>query len=90
MSLLSYAIFQTQNSLYVHGLTPFEILYRAPPPIIVHTLLDQGSDVAPNYLSSLKDLYEAQCEIWPHVCSLYEVQNPPSLEHGIVPGAGYG
>jgi hypothetical protein len=35
VALLPYAIFWVQNSPYVHGLTPFEILYRALPPIVV-------------------------------------------------------
>jgi transposase InsO family protein len=35
VALLPYAIFQVRNSPYVHGLTPFEILYEAPPNIVV-------------------------------------------------------
>jgi transposase InsO family protein len=35
VALLPYAIFQVQNSPYVHGLTPFEILYGAPPLIVI-------------------------------------------------------
>jgi transposase InsO family protein len=33
VALLPYAIFRVQNSPYVHGLTPFEILYGALPPL---------------------------------------------------------
>jgi transposase InsO family protein len=85
VALLPYAIFGVRNSPYVHGLTPFEILYGAPPPI-VQTLPDQDPSMAPNYLASLKALQEVQQEIWPLVCSLYETKDASNLEHGIVPG----
>jgi hypothetical protein len=86
VALLPYAIFWVRNSAYVHGLTPFEILYGAPPTIIVRTLLDQDPSTAPNYLASLKALQEVQREIWPIVHALYETKNTSNLEHGIIPG----
>lgn len=86
MTLLPYAIFRVRNSPYVHGLTPFKILYGAPPPIISRTLLDLDPNVAPSYLASLKALQGVQHEIWPLVRSLYEVKDAPNPEHGIVPG----
>jgi hypothetical protein len=63
VALLPYAIFWVRNSPYVHGLTPFEILYGALPPITVRTLPDQDPSMAPNYLASLKALQEVQREI---------------------------
>jgi hypothetical protein len=86
VALLPYAIFWVRNSPYVHGLTPFEILYGAPPPIIVRTLLDQDPSTAPNYLASLKALQEVQREIWPIVYALYETKDTSNPEHGIVSG----
>jgi hypothetical protein len=86
VALLPYAIFWVRNSPYVHGLTTFEILYGAPPPIIVRTLPDQDPSTAPNYLASLKALQEVQHEIWPIVCTLYETKDTSNPEHGIVPG----
>jgi hypothetical protein len=86
VALLPYAIFWVRNSPYVHGLTPFEILYGAPPPIIVRTLLDQDPSTAPNYLASLKALQEVQREIWPIVHALYETKDTSNPEHGIVSG----
>jgi transposase InsO family protein len=86
VALLPYAIFRVRNSPYVHGLTPFEILYGALPPIVVQTLPDQDPSMAPNYLTSLKALQEVQQEIWPLVCSLYETKDASNPEHGIVPG----
>ncbi|KAF6390288.1 hypothetical protein mRhiFer1_007862 [Rhinolophus ferrumequinum] len=90
VTLLPYAIFRVRNSPYVHGLTPFEILYGAPPPIIVRTLPDHDPNVAPRYLASLKALQGVQHEIWPLVHSLYEIKDAPNPEHGIVQGIGYG
>jgi hypothetical protein len=86
VAVLHYAIFQVQNSPYIHGLTPFEILYGALPPIVVQALPDQDPSTAPNYLASLKALQEVQREIWPLVCSLYETKDASNPEHGIVPG----
>jgi hypothetical protein len=86
VALLPYAIFWVRNSPYVHGLTPFEILYGAPPPIVVRTLPDQDPSTAPKYLASLKDLQEVQREIWPIVHALYEAKDTLSPEHGIIPG----
>jgi hypothetical protein len=86
VALLPYAIFRVRNSPYVHGLTPFEILYGAPPPTVVQTLPDQDPSMAPNYLASLKALQEVQQEIWPLVRSLYETKDASNLEHGIIPG----
>jgi transposase InsO family protein len=86
VALLPYAIFRVRNSPYVHGLTPFEILYGALPPIIVRTLPDQDPSTAPNYLASLKALQEVRREIWPIVHALYETKDTSNPEHGIVPG----
>jgi hypothetical protein len=67
-------------------LRPFEILYGAPPPTVVRTLLDQEPSMPPNYLASLKALQEVQQEIWPLVRSLYETKDASNPEHGIIPG----
>jgi hypothetical protein len=67
-------------------LTRFEILYEAPPPIVVQTLPDQDPSRAPNYLASLKALQEVQREIWPIVHALYETKDTSNPEYGIVPG----
>jgi hypothetical protein len=37
VTLFPLAIFRVRNSPYVHGLTPFEILYGAPPSIVQGT-----------------------------------------------------
>jgi transposase InsO family protein len=58
--LLPLAIFRVRNSPYVHGLTPFEILYGAPPPFIQRTLSPGLGDLAPNYLTMLQALAKVQ------------------------------
>jgi hypothetical protein len=86
VALLPNAIFRVRNSPYVHGLTPFEILYGAPPPIVVQTLPGQDPSTAPNYLASLKALQEVQQEIWPLVRYLYETKDTSNPDHCIVSG----
>ena len=36
VTLLPSALFRAQNTLYWLGLTPFEIMFGAPPPILPH------------------------------------------------------
>jgi hypothetical protein len=90
VALLPYAIFQVRNSPYVHGLTPFKILYGAPPPIVVRTLPDQDPSMAPNYLASLKALQEVQQEIWPLVRFLYEAKMHQTQNMASSQGIGCG
>ena len=86
VTLLPLAIFCAQNSPYVHSLTPFEIMYRAPPPITRQVQLPSAEDPSPGYLNVLQALAKVQQEIWPLIRAYYEGGKIPSLEHGIVPG----
>jgi ribonuclease HI len=86
VTLLPLAIFRVRNSPYVHGLTPFEILYGAPPPIIQRTLSPELGDLAPNYLTMLQALAKVQQRIWPLIQAYHAVKRDPAPEHGIVPG----
>jgi transposase InsO family protein len=86
VTLLPLAIFRVRNSPYVHGLTPFEILYGAPPPIIQRTLSPGLGDLAPNYLTMLQALAKVQQQIWPLIQAYHTTERVPTPEHGIVPG----
>jgi hypothetical protein len=86
VTLLPLAIFRVRNSPYVHGLTPFEILYGAPPPIIQRTLSPRLDDLAPNYLIMLQALAKVQQQIWPLIQAYHTAERTPNTEHGIVPG----
>ena len=80
------AIFHARNSPYVHSLTPFEIMYGTPPPIIRRVQLPGVEDPSPDYLKVLQALAKVQQEIWPLIRAYYEGGKIPSPEHGIVPG----
>jgi transposase InsO family protein len=54
VALLPYAIFRVQNSPYVHGLTPFEILYGAPPPYCCPNPTGLRPQYSPKLLGQLK------------------------------------
>jgi transposase InsO family protein len=54
VALLPYAIFQVRNSSYVHGLTPFEILYRALPPHCCPNPTGPRPQYGPKLLGQLK------------------------------------
>jgi hypothetical protein len=86
VTLLPLAIFRVRNSLYVHGLTPFEILYGAPPPIVQRTLSPGLGNLAPNYLTMLQALAKVQQQIWPSIQTYHTTERVPTPEHGIVPG----
>jgi transposase InsO family protein len=47
VALLPYAIFRVRNSPYVHGLTPFEILYGTLPPPLLSELYQTKTPVWP-------------------------------------------
>jgi hypothetical protein len=86
VTLLPLAIFRVRNSPYVHGLTPFEILYGAPSPIIQRTFSLGLGDLAPNYLTMLQALAKVQQQIWPLIQVYHTTEKVPTPEHGIVPG----
>jgi transcription antitermination factor NusG len=86
VTLLPLAIFRVRNSPYVHGLTPFKILYGAPPPIIQRTLSPELGNLAPNYLTMLQALAKVQQRIGPLIQAYHTVKRDPAPEHGIVPG----
>lgn len=84
--LLLYTIFRAHNIPYVSGLTPFEIMYGAPPPIVPGTLTEQSEQLAPNYLTALEALRLVQEKIWPFICSYYSQDEQENPEHSIKPG----
>jgi hypothetical protein len=86
VTLLPLAIFRVRNSPYVHGLTPFEILYGAPPPIIQKTLSPRLDDLAPNYQIMLQALAKVQQQIWPLTQAYHTAERTPNTKHGIVLG----
>ena len=85
-TLLPYALFRVRNSPYQIGLTPSEIMYGLPPPLVPRLpdeLILPLEEV--DLLESLKVLSQIQADIWPQVWVLYSSSSSPephSFEHG--------
>ncbi|XP_043416497.1 LOW QUALITY PROTEIN: uncharacterized protein LOC122471687 [Prionailurus bengalensis] len=80
--LLPYALFRVRNSPYKLGLTPFEIMYGVPPPIIPNlqsNVLTEFDDH--KLLISLRELQRTHQEVWPRLRAIYETRPPPELHH---------
>ncbi|XP_058598889.1 uncharacterized protein LOC131519634 [Neofelis nebulosa] len=80
--LLPYALFRVQNSPYKLGLTPFEIMYGVPPPIIPNlqsNVLTEFDDH--KLLISLRELQHTHQKVWPRLRAIYENGPPPEPHH---------
>ncbi|VFV35433.1 Hypothetical predicted protein [Lynx pardinus] len=77
--LLPYALYRVRNSPYKLGLTPYEITFGKPTPIIPN--LDQDNSL----LSSLRALQRVHEAAWPKLRELYET-GPPPTPHQYRPG----
>ena len=86
--LLPYALFWAHNSPYKLGLTPYEIMYGKPPPILPNlkdNLLKADTDNGLELLFSLQALQRVHEEVWPKLKELYEA-GPPPIPHQYKPG----
>ena len=85
-TLLPYALVRVRNSPYQIGLTPSEIMYGLPPPLVPRLpdeLILPLEEV--DLLESLKVLSQIQADICPQVSVLYSSSSSPephSFEHG--------
>ena len=81
--LLPLALYRTCNTPGPHGLTPFEILYGAPPPFI--NFFDSNiADFAdsPSLEAHLQALQIVQREVWKPLATAYRDQlNQPVVPH---------
>lgn len=81
--LLPLALYRARNTPGPHGLTPFEILYGVPTPII--NFLDQDvSDFAnsPSLQAHLQALQLVQREVWKPLAQAYKDQRDhPTIPH---------
>ena len=80
--LLPYALFRVRNSPYKLGLTPFEIMYGVPPPIIPNlqsNVLTEFNDH--KLLISLRELQHIHQEVWSRLRAIYENGPPPEPHH---------
>lgn len=79
MSLLPFALFWLQNSPYTLGLTPFEIIYARPPPLLPNlkseTLVEFGIQ---RFLSSPQAHFQVHKLLRPQLYTVYDKVPPPS------------
>ncbi|XP_023047362.2 uncharacterized protein LOC111525929 isoform X2 [Piliocolobus tephrosceles] len=71
--LLPYALFRARNTPYRLKLTPYEIMYGHPPPIIPSLkgdLLNPDLESVSELLFSLQALQRVQEEVWPRLREL--------------------
>ncbi|XP_047695901.1 uncharacterized protein LOC125155113 isoform X2 [Prionailurus viverrinus] len=86
VELLPYALYRVRNSPDKLGLTPYEITFGKPTPIIPNLKsnliqLDQDNSL----LSSLRALQWVHEAVWPKLRELYET-GPPPTPHQYRPG----
>ena len=88
VALLPYALYRVRNSPYKMGLTPYEIMFGTPPPILpdlTERLLKEENVDDFELLFSLQALQRAHREVWPKLRGLYE-SGPPPIPHNFHPG----
>lgn len=77
VQLLPMALFRVRNTPSVHGLTPFEILFGGPPPIMDVFPADPNHSVNPPSLQArLRALQIIQNQIWKPLAAVYQAGNP--------------
>lgn len=88
-ALLPYALFRVRNTPGTSGLTPFELMFGAPPPIYVtvdsKTCPDTSSIPSSRLLARLKALETVRKEIWEQLKETYkagDLQVPHHFEVG--------
>ncbi|XP_059125089.1 uncharacterized protein LOC131915705 [Peromyscus eremicus] len=81
--LLPLALYRARNTPGPHGLTPFEILYGAPPPIINFLHPDISSfATSPTLEAHLQALQLVQKTVWKPLADAYREQlNRPVMPH---------
>ncbi|XP_048200257.1 LOW QUALITY PROTEIN: protein NYNRIN-like [Perognathus longimembris pacificus] len=80
--LLPLALYRARNTPGPHGLTPFEILYGAPPPCVSFYSSDVSTFAnSQNLQAHLQALQTVQREVWEPLAAAYKEQ----LERPVVP-----
>ena len=81
--LLPLALYRARNTPGPHGLTPFEILYGAPPPLVnfLHPDIASFADRA-TLRAHLQALQMVQKEVWKPLAEAHQAQlNKPVVPH---------
>jgi transposase InsO family protein len=86
VALLPFALYQVQNSPYQLGLTPYEIMFGRPPPILPNLRTELIAEFGNRQLlDSLEAVAHAHKDVWPHLKAIYETAPPPT-PHNYRPG----
>ncbi|XP_055463850.1 uncharacterized protein LOC129677215 [Psammomys obesus] len=83
VTLLPLALYRARNTPGPHGLTPFEILYGAPPPAVHFLDSDIGGFAnSPSLQAHLRALQIIQREVWKPLAAAYQERlNQPVVPH---------
>ena len=86
VTLLPFALYRVRNSPYKMGLTPYEIMFGLPPPVIPILKLEVLAEFDDHQLLfSLQMLQRTHEQVWPKLRALYETGPPPD-PHRYRPG----
>ena len=86
VALLLFALYRVRNSPYQLGLTPFEIMYGIPPPIIPNLKIEVLKEIDDQrLLFCLRSLQYSHRDTWKKLKALYE-SGPPPERHRYRPG----
>ena len=86
VALLLFALYRVRNSPYQLGLTPFEIMYGIPPPIIPNLKAEVLKEIDDQkLLFCLWSLQYSHRDTWKRLKALYE-SGPPPEPHCYWPG----
>ena len=84
--LFPFALYRVRNSPYQLGLTPFEIMYGIPPPIIPNLKAEVLKEIDDQkLLFCLRSLQYSHRDTWKRLKVLYE-SSPPPEPHRYQPG----
>ena len=82
VALLLFALYRVRNSPYQLGLTPFEIMYGIPPPIIPNLKIEVLKEIDDQRLHfCLRSLQYSHRDTWKRLKALYESGPPPEPHH---------
>jgi transposase InsO family protein len=79
---LPFALYRVWNSPYQLGLTPYEIMFGRPPPILPNLKAELIAEYDNRQLlDSLEAIAQAHKDIWPRLKAIYEAAPPPTLHN---------
>lgn len=80
MVLLPFALYRVWNSPYTLGLTPFEIMFGRPPPILPNLKSEFIAEFTnADMISSLKAVTLEHKDIWQCLKAISELAHPSAL-----------